>query len=476
MVPNVDPQEFFDRVETRQIALTKQANQDMDVKSRRQQFQRRGKSNDSRGSGYSSDTSITSNADNQQLMTLPPSLFKSLSQEQKKAFNKWRKGVKDGTSVEDNVYAAIIQNKQGKSGTDKKEGSSHQKKKSKYSRTLKIRRAVTSEIAKTTSEEVQFLMKSDDDDSEEDECQSESTSQLSKKDRKIATTKIIRKSAPSYSRTDKEFKFQTILDSGTEWTVIGGPAWTISCIHKRSLNIAAVDSQMPTVKTLLCDAITAVKSENGKIKLIGVRRCGYSPSLNEDEAVINSHFLCEAGWSVDSVSKRHDGSQFLSIREFAIPLEYNATCYKMYVSGRSPTADELKLIPTHWINFHVEDLGIDDGKKPVRRRPVATSITLLNPDAIPTPDPALINTMDLGTTQGPLKPALKNTTQVQKVSLLNHKDQEETSDSETAETNLTEARKHINWNLTLGHCNDDVVLNTLKNTTQYFAEPVESEV
>ena len=101
---NVDPQEFFDRVETRQRALTKQANQDMDVKSRRQQFQRRGKSNDSRGSGNSSDTSITSSADNRQLMTLPPSLFKSLSQEQKKAFNKWRKGVKD---VETNDIAVL---------------------------------------------------------------------------------------------------------------------------------------------------------------------------------------------------------------------------------------------------------------------------------------------------------------------------------------------------------------------------------
>jgi hypothetical protein len=104
---NVDPQEFFDRVETCQRALTKKANQDMDVKSRRQQFQRNGKSTDSRGSGYSSDTSITSNSDNRQLLTLPPPLFKSLSQEQKKAFNKWRKGVKDGSTVDDNVYAAI---------------------------------------------------------------------------------------------------------------------------------------------------------------------------------------------------------------------------------------------------------------------------------------------------------------------------------------------------------------------------------
>ena len=88
---------------------------------------------------------------------------------------------------------------------------------------------------------------------------------------------------------------------------------------------------MPTVKTPLCDAVTAVKSENGNIKLIGVRRCGYSPSLNENEAVINSHFLREAGWLVDCVASRHGGTQSLSIREVVIPLEYNAICYKMHV-------------------------------------------------------------------------------------------------------------------------------------------------
>jgi hypothetical protein len=218
------------------------------------------------------------------------------------------------------------------------------------------------------------------------------------------------------------------------------------------------------------------ENSNGEIRLIGVWRCGFSPSLNEDEAVINMHFLQEAGWSVDEVAKRHGGSQSLSIQDVVIPLEYNATCYKMFVSCYSLTANELKSIPINWIDCHVEDLDIDDGTKPVRRRPVETSFTLYNPVTIPDPDPALINMTETGTTQGPLKPALKNTTSLPKVSLLNQDDQEETSASNTSQQDLAEARKHINWNLTLGHCNDNVVLNTLKNTTQYFAEPVESEV
>ena len=140
----------------------------MDVKSRRQQFQQSSRSNDSRSSGYSSDTSTTSNSDNWQLLTLPPPLFKSLRQEQKKAFNKWQKGIKDGTKVDDNIYTTIMKNKPGKSDTNKKSKGSHLKKKSKYSHTLKIRRAVSSEIISINKEEVQFLMKSDDEDSEED--------------------------------------------------------------------------------------------------------------------------------------------------------------------------------------------------------------------------------------------------------------------------------------------------------------------
>ena len=107
---------------------------------------------------------------------------------------------------------------------------------------------------------------------------------------------------------------------------------------------------------------------------------------------------------------------------------------------------------------------------------MANSLTLINPDAIPTPDSATIAIADNGTAQDPLKPTLKNTTPLTKVSLLNQADLEETSHSNSVQSDLKEARKYINWNLTLGHCNDAVVLNTLKNTTQYFAEPVESEV
>ena len=81
--------------------------------------------------------------------------------------------------------------------------------------------------------------------------------------------------------------YETIIDSGTEWTIAGGSAWLIKKLHQRSMRISAVDSAMPAVRLSLCDAVTAVKDDDNQIQLIGVRKCGYSPSLNDEEAVLN---------------------------------------------------------------------------------------------------------------------------------------------------------------------------------------------
>ena len=185
--------------------------------------------------------------------------------------------------------------------------------------------------------------------------------------------------------------------------------------------------------------------------------------------MINSHFLREAGWTVDCVSKRHSRSQSLSISEIIIPLEYNVTCYKMYYKCRTPTQSELQLIPDDWIDCHIEDLDIDDGSKPVCRRPRDTTITLIDP----TPNsvsPEMISKYDGGRSTNTkekspevLTPVILPTTETNKMN----------SDSD----NYNNSNKaYINWKLTLGYCSDNVVLNTLKHTTQYFADSAESEV
>ena len=69
-----------------------------------------------------------------------------------------------------------------------------------------------------------------------------------------------------------------------------------------------MDGGMDTVKMRLCDAVTAVKSQDGKIILIGVKRSGYSQDIDDNEAIVNIHLSRETGWNIDCVVKRHGGT------------------------------------------------------------------------------------------------------------------------------------------------------------------------
>ena len=64
--------------------------------------------------------------------------------------------------------------------------------------------------------------------------------------------------------------------------------------------MSAMDEHMRDVRMKLCDAVTAVADESRKVQLIGVKRCGYSPTLNDIEAVRNTNLMREAGIKVDT--------------------------------------------------------------------------------------------------------------------------------------------------------------------------------
>ena len=107
---------------------------------------------------------------------------------------------------------------------------------------------------------------------------------------------------------------------------------------------------MSTIEMKLCDAVTAVQTQEGKTLLLGLKRSGYSTSLTDDEAIINMYLMRDAGWTVDCVAARHGGTQqsILPTNEKG-PTKYDANCYKMFVSCRYPTLEEIKTLS---INFY----------------------------------------------------------------------------------------------------------------------------
>jgi hypothetical protein len=351
-------------------------------------------------------------------------------------------------------------------------------------------------------------MKSDDDYSDSD-TSIDNNSKPVKKVTKIGTNKVIRYGVPSFcSHDDVTFPFVTILDTGTEWSVVGGPAWSIMKQYSQSLNMAAVDADMQSVPMKLCDSVTVVLNNEGQVALFGVRSCGYSPTLTENEAVINNHLLCEAGWTVDCVSRHHGGTQSLSPFDGETwTMEYDPNKYKLYIKCRAPTASELHRLHINWVTCHLDDLAIEQGLKPVRRRQVINMGPMVYQPGISPTAPELINKSDVGdntpascfskdkpssffkpSSSEPLNSASDRDKDQEEQLLSEDLNLEEPRDDEQSNpavmANMTKENKSalpespddtIDWQKTLGYMTDVVTAKTIANTTQFYPTCVESE-
>ena len=81
---------------------------------------------------------------------------------------------------------------------------------------------------------------------------------------------MIRASHPSKKETKGGLPYHTILDSGTEWTVVGSPAWDIQKTYSKMLNMPAVDNSMRGISMKCCDAVTAVQNGTGQIQFYSI--------------------------------------------------------------------------------------------------------------------------------------------------------------------------------------------------------------
>ena len=451
--------EFYDMVESRQRSLNTDADNDMEIKSRRNVRSR------------DDDDSVTSaasshKADANDVWNVPKVLWNDLNANQRRAFSNYRRSAQAGKKPDTQAIGNILSTKDN-SGDSKKKGDGKPGSKKKQRKKRKLRKVkickANAQLSLPSTEDVHIRMKSDDEfDSSSDESGEIKTPATKKT--KVKTNKVIRK-GPSIPNVPKKFPYATILDSGTEWTVVGGPSWSIVRHYAKSLQMAAVDDAMSTVPMTLCDAVTAVVNSEGHVQLVGVRKGGYSAGLTDDEAVINTHYIREAGWKVDCVAKRHGGTQSIVMPQSGeIPLEYNANKYKLYLSCRAPTPTELETIHVNWIDCHLEDLAIDEGSKPVRRRQLSNPVSLVNlssnqvQDA--TKDPALLDVMD----------GLETTTVKRKGTSSTLVEKEASSSSSKVST-----APEINWQDTMGMISEEVADKTKQNTTQYYPTLVESE-
>eukprot|EP00957_Ditylum_brightwellii_P127544 9726476-Ditylum_brightwellii.AAC.2 len=70
--------------------------------------------------------------------------------------------------------------------------------------------------------------------------------------------KVVGVNRPAEMEVNRDFCHTTIFDLGTEWAVIGSPAWSIRKLYSRPLNMLAVDSNVSSVAMKVCDTVTTV--------------------------------------------------------------------------------------------------------------------------------------------------------------------------------------------------------------------------
>eukprot|EP00957_Ditylum_brightwellii_P150373 11451099-Ditylum_brightwellii.AAC.1 len=139
----------------------------------------------------------------------------------------------------------------------------------------------------TTLESIHLSMKSDDKSYASDSSSSQEGNIKGQKKRKkkndcnVKTNKVIKANQFPPKNTEGRFLYQSILDSGTEWTIIGCPAWDIQKIYSKMLNMSAVDDSMRGISMNCCNAVTSVKNSTGQIHLFGITLfCSSSTQLS----------------------------------------------------------------------------------------------------------------------------------------------------------------------------------------------------
>eukprot|EP00957_Ditylum_brightwellii_P128815 9826100-Ditylum_brightwellii.AAC.1 len=198
-------------------------------------------------------------------------------------------------------------------------------------------------------------------------------------------------------------------------------------LYSRPLNMSAVDSNMSSIAMKTCDA---------------------------------------AGWKLDYVTKWNGRSLRLWFPDGnKVPLEYDATKYKLFVMCRHPTAYELSTIPIHWVDFHIEYLEMDDGTKLVRKENWMLEASIINPS---------------GVVEEPEMKSTKITQDVDKqkedvASILASTQAGTAQEAKNLNKTTPDTAMDIDWKQTLGHCTDETLAKTLVHTTQYFSDQIDAE-
>lgn len=243
-----------------------------------------------------------------------------------------------------------------------------------------------------------------------------------------------------------------IIDSGAAEDLVGGVGWRI--LHesktRRQILEGAV-AGMGTVVLPKVDAVTAITDDKGQVHVVGFGGVTYDRRETQHESLWNSHHMRRSGTRVYDRAKRDGGRQCMKLniggRDTVFPFDFDDDCLSLKL--REPTDQELARLGVVWILPPM----VHHTTQSIRRCKAGSSTDSGDHN----------EESDSGSSESESGSGDDDTS----VST------QATSVEEEVKTDKRVSLK--DWKRCLAFPSDEVVKNTLQNTTQYCAEPVEME-
>ncbi len=138
-----------------------------------------------------------------------------------------------------------------------------------------------------------------------------------------------------------ESTFLSILDSGADTSVIGKGWLVIATQPHRKANVVGFDKEHAFKNNLdIVTAVTAIDLPDKRTILVQIHEAVYNPSAKH--SLLSEYQLRENGIQLDTVPRRHKGSQSIQLGENKVELGIKACM--VHFQHRLPTKDEMKLV------------------------------------------------------------------------------------------------------------------------------------
>ena len=150
------------------------------------------------------------------------------------------------------------------------------------------------------------------------------------------------------ARRGRQAYARALLDSGTDYEVIGGVGWQVTQRYDRETEIGGAFEGSPGSTLPVVSALTIYEHPDQGPILLGIGAAAWDDRVEQNESLLNSHELRRHGVDVDDITERDGGTQTITVDGIPIRMTFEGE-RTLHFKIRRPTAAEIDELDPHWL-------------------------------------------------------------------------------------------------------------------------------